>query len=376
VKHHPLWSHSLAERLAMLKPGTLRVAYLAPKPDFGTFRYRCVNPVEALNTHSEDISASYFFYSDLTIIDDLSDYADVLVAVRTPYDARLDQLFRRFFNRDKRVFFDIDDLIFDTRFAPLVASNLGYLIEDEDLNDWTAFISNIGAAMGMASGVTTTNTFLAERIRDVVTVPVYLVPNTFNAAQADASLSTTKGSEAQHPGFRIGYFSGSHSHSQDFDIASGPLADFLRRSPESSLLIVGHLEVPEVFRASESRISRLPFMDFVAMQKVLASVDLNIVPLQSSAFTHSKSELKFFEAALVGTPTLASATPVFVGAIEDGVTGFLTQSAGWDDALSSIEKLGKSKLEKIGEVAKARALSAYSPRVLAESLAHIFGKTL
>ena len=376
MKHHPLWSHGLAERLAMLKPGTLRVAYLAPKPDFGTFRYRCVNPVEALNAHSEDISASYFFYSDLTIVDNLSDYADILVSVRTPYDARLDQLFRRFSHRDKRVVFDIDDLVFDTRFAPLVASNLGYLLEEEELNQWTAFISNIGTAMGMASAVTTTNTFLAQRIRDVVDVPVHVIPNTFNAAQAEASLSVPKKASEATPGLRIGYFSGSHSHSQDFDVAAGPLADFLRKSPESSLLIAGHLEVPEAFRAFESRITRLPFMDFVAMQGVLASVDLNIVPLQSSPFTHSKSELKYFEAGLVGTPTLASATPVFAGAVRDGVTGFLAQSAGWDEALASVAKLGPSKRREIGQAAKSHALSAYSPEVLAQSLTQVFSNEL
>ena len=131
---HALWSHSLAERIGMLKDGTTRVAYLAPKPEYGTFRYRCFNPVDVINRRSHKLSASYFFYSDLETLDNLAEYADVLVVSRCPHDAPLDRLYRRFRNHGKRILFDIDDLVFDTRYATLVASNLGYLLEEEELN--------------------------------------------------------------------------------------------------------------------------------------------------------------------------------------------------------------------------------------------------
>ena len=371
---HALWSHSLAERLEMLKSGTTRVAYIAPKPEYGTFRYRCFNPVDAINRYSTALSASYFFYSDLLTIDNLADYADVLVVSRCPHDAPLDRLYRRFRNQGKRVFFDIDDLVFDTRYATLVASNLGYLLEEEELNQWTAFISNIGSALQASDGVLTTNAYLAERISETTSLPVFVVPNTFNDAQRKASDDALASGELQEQGLHLGYFSGSQSHSLDFAIVARQVAAFLEESPHSRLTIVGHLEVPAEFARFGNRIATRPFMDFLSMQTVLRGIDLNIVPLQDSPFTWSKSELKYFEAALVETPTLASRTPVFQAAIDPGVTGYLADSSEWIEALRHIESQGSNELRKIGKQARASVLGTYSPEALSGMLDGILGK--
>ena len=42
---------------------------------------------------------------------------------------------------------------------------------------------------------------------------------------------------------------------------------------------------------------------------------------------NSKSELKFFEAGILGIPTVAAATQTFREAIDDGVDGFVASSA-------------------------------------------------
>lgn len=371
---HALWSHSLPERLGMLKKGTIRVAYLAPKPEYGTFRYRCFNPVDAINRHSAELSALYFFYSDLETIDNLSDYVDVLVVSRSPMDAQLDRLYRRFRNAGKRIFFDIDDLVFDVNFATLVASNLGYPLEKADLNNWTAFIASINIALKEADEVIATNEFLAQRIREISRLPVHVVPNTFNDAQQLASDTARANVRETQRGLRLGYFSGSSSHSRDFDVVASQIVRFLDESPESTLTIVGHLELPEEFAPLGERVTTKPFMDFLDMQFLVREIDLNIVPLQDSAFTWSKSELKYFEAALVETPTLASATPVFRNAIKQGVTGFLAESTEWFEALQHAESLDHEGLLAVGATARAEVLETYSPLALAEKLDGILGK--
>jgi glycosyltransferase involved in cell wall biosynthesis len=374
MSSHPLWNHSVAHRLAMLRPGTHRVAYLAPKPDYGTFRYRGFNPTQALRDHSTTVSASYFFYSDLQIIDNLAEWADTLVVVRAPYDERLDAVYRQFHNVGKRVFFDIDDLVFDRRFITLVASSLENELQEGELNQWSAFINNTGFALGLADEVITTNTYLAARISEVVDLPVHVVPNTFNASQHHASEAVRHVKKPETSGLRVGYFSGSHSHSLDFDGVADALRRYLEGSPQSSLTIVGHLDVPETLQSVSSRITRLPFMDFLDMQGVLAKVDLNIVPLQSSPFTFCKSELKYFEAALVHTPTLASRTPVFESAITEGVTGFLADSGTWLERLQKIDALGSDARSTVAASAKAHALDTYSPTQLAHALELLFGE--
>ena len=373
MKPHALWSHSLPERVAMLQGGTTRVAYLAPKPEYGTFRYRCFNAVDALNSHSSKFSASFFFYSDLDVVENLADHADILVVSRCPHDGPLDRVYRRFRNKGKAVLFDIDDLVFDTRFATLVASNLGYVLEEEELNQWTAFISNVGTALRASDGVITSTKYLGGLIQDFTNNPVYVSSNTFNSAQRDVSEKVRR-IEQSSPGLRLGYFSGSHSHSLDFAIIKSQLAAFLRESPSSTLTIAGHLALPPEFSEFGERITTLPFMDFLDIQKALAAIDLNLVPLQDGPFTWSKSELKYFEAALVRTPTLASATPVFREAITQGRNGYLATSTEWLSTLRTIASRGHEELASVGAQAQHHAVTAYSPESLALRLEKILNK--
>jgi len=370
---HALWSHSLPDRTARLRNGTTRIAYLAPKPEYGTFRYRCFNPVDALNRHSTSLSASYFFYSDLLTLDNLADYADVLVVSRCPMDAQLDRLYRRFGNAGKKVLFDIDDLVCDVRYATLVASNLGYPLEKADLNNWTAFIASINQSLTRADNVITTSDYLAEKIRDIFSGQIHVIPNTFNEAQRTASEKALAEPQLASRGLRLGYFSGSKSHSRDFDVVAGQMLSFLEESPESSLTIVGHLDLPSEFDRLGEQVITKPFSDFLDMQLLLRHIDLNIVPLQDSAFTWSKSELKYFEAALVEIPTLATNNPVYSKAITPGVNGFLAHSTEWLDSLRSIIRLQPERLRAVGTAAREAVLDHYGPVTLAERLNHLFG---
>ena len=371
---HKLWSDTLPQRLAKLKAGTVRVAYLAPLPEYGTFRYRCFNPVDAINGNSTKLSASYFFYSDLDILADLSDYADVLVVSRCPWDAPLDRLFRRFRNKGKRIYFDIDDLVFDTNFASTVSSALGNAVQDVEFNRWTAFISNIGRALAASDEVITTNSYLAQRIKDFASLPVHIVPNSYNLHQELRSQKVREAQREPSPGLHIGYFSGSQSHSRDFAVVSNHLEQFLSESPKSRLTVVGHLQLPPSFERFGERVIREPFVDFLDMQSLVGAVDLNIVPLQDNPFTWSKSELKYFEAALVETPTLASLTPVFSQAIHDGKTGFLAESTRWLERFREIDALGPDGRSAVGRAAREHVHGVYSPEQLLSAVESILEK--
>ena len=118
------WEKSLVERLGELKPGTLRVGYVYERAEPGTFRYRCYNMVQALNSHTDDISAGYFFLYDLQSIDNLVDHLDVLVLVRVRYDNYVDRLVRQARIKGIPVLYDLDDNIFDVESTPLLVSSL------------------------------------------------------------------------------------------------------------------------------------------------------------------------------------------------------------------------------------------------------------
>jgi hypothetical protein len=65
-------------------------------------------------------------------------------------------------------------------------------------------------------------------------------------------------------------------------------------------------------------------------------VEINLVPLQDNVFTNCKSELKWFEGAIVGTLTVATPTYTYRHAIEHGRTGWLVPSQQWLSVLRDI----------------------------------------
>jgi len=368
------WDIPLRERLGLLKEGTHRVAYFAPKADSGSFRYRCYNMTQALNAGSKRVSTSYFFLTDLPHIDDLSDYADSLVVFRTPYDTDIDRVITRFRRGGGKVFFDIDDLVFDVRFAPLVTSNLNYKLFGKDIDQWFAFIANIGACLSLTDHVITTNTYIADRVKDFADLPVSVVPNFMNNEQIEASNTVWESRTTRKTaGLRLGYFSGSHSHAKDFAVAEKGVVDFLKGSPSSTLTVLGHLQLTPALSEVESQIRTRPFMNFIELQSAVADVDVALSPLQSSPFTFSKSELKFFESAAVGTLTLASPTPVFRGAFEHGVSGFLSGSSQWGQRLSEIEALPPEKRSDIVSTARTVALTRHTGAAQVPVLEELFG---
>ena len=71
------------------------------------------------------------------------------------------------------------------------------------------------------------------------------------------------------------------------------------------------------------------------LQRLIAEVEINIAPLQDNLFTNCKSELKYFEAAITGTITVASPTYTFSRAIVDGGNSFLAAAYEWNAKLEA-----------------------------------------
>jgi glycosyltransferase involved in cell wall biosynthesis len=329
------WERPLTARLADLKPGTRRVAYVYERAEPGTFRYRCYNMAQAINQTASEVSASYFFLQDLLAIDRLSDYADVLVLVRVRYDSDVERLIRSFRLANKPVLYDIDDHIFTLEGNALLVASLDRgLTRFGQAEKWMGVVGRIRQSLQMVDGVITTTDFLATQLRTQFSVPVAVVPNFLNTEQWEFS-STLRATRVAPPPDApvIGYFSGSASHNRDYQIAEEGLLHVLELFPRARLRIAGYLEPPESLKKFAERIDRLPFMDFLGLQRAISEVSVNLSPLQHNAFSYSKSELKYFEAAAVGVLTVASPVPVFSQAITHQHNGYLADHLAWPDVL-------------------------------------------
>lgn len=365
------WQISLSDRLSSLQGAQYRVLYFYELPDSASFRYRCHNMAEALNEYAPDVRATYIFLSDMKALSDPSDFADVLVVARTRYDTHVERLIASFRNRGKKVFFDIDDLIFDTAHAPLVASNLNFDLWGEGLDKWFSLISRIGATLQLCDEVITTNAYLSRLASEFSGLPAQVIPNFLNNQQLAVSqelFAKRGGSHETETSFRMGYFSGSKSHKKDFDVIANSLAEVMEKNNHVHFLLVGHLELPDNLKAFGDRLEVVGFTDFLSLQELISRVDLCLTPLQESIFTYSKSQLKFFEAGIVGVPTMATATPVFAEAITHNHNGYLVETHDWVAQISMLIEKGKETSDHVGREARRSALGIFTPEKVVTSI--------
>ena len=356
------WNQPLPHRLQLLRPGSTRVAYFSELPDQASFRYRCYNMAQALNGFSTTHSGSYFFLSDLYAVEDLSEFADILVLSRVRYDGHVHRLIDQFKRAGKKVFSDIDDLIFSPRYSGLVARSIGHPTEGEVIDSWFAFLSRIGETLRLSDAVIVTTPHLAGLIHNEYSHPVGVVPNFLNDEQITVSKSARAAKTKSPPGcLRLGYFSGSNSHNLDFQIIAPALKSVLVEHPGLRLVLVGDLTVPAELDPVADNIELLPFMDILSLQEAIAAVDVNLVALQTNDFTYCKSELKFFEAAIVDVPTIATATPIYSSVIKNGVNGFLVEGENWLEMLEHIIGMTPTQLVALGVAARASAELSYLP---------------
>jgi glycosyltransferase involved in cell wall biosynthesis len=337
-------------RLAQLTKGTIRVAYFAENVHSSTFRYRAGNMVQALNQPvakgTIETSAACFFSGDLHYTADIVDGADMLVISRARYDLGIAQLIQQFKTQHKKVWFDIDDLVFDANYIDLIICTSGQEPTDDVLNYWYGVVGRMAQVLRLCDGVITTNAYLADKIKQFINLPVRIIPNFVNAAQlaVSAPLYQRKLTAGFDPRERIklGYFSGSSSHNADVSLISHALERIMAADARIDLVLVGHVDIEQAFGARfggylkghlADRVTLHPFVDFVALQELIADVDFNLVPLQVNEFTHCKSELKFVDAAIVGTLTIASPTFAYAQVIRHGENGYLAEVEQWEAVL-------------------------------------------
>nr|AGC71889.1 lipopolysaccharide biosynthesis protein [uncultured bacterium A1Q1_fos_4] len=357
------------ERIATLRTDTFvlhgnskavrRIAYFAENDCSSTYRYRAANMAAVLNDATLKVSdnqelhasAACFYSADLPEhAQQIAECADILVISRARYDENLAHLVHLFKEQHKRVLYDIDDLVFDVDEIDLIIDTLGQAATDEVLNYWFSIVARMGKALRMCDGAFTTNNFLARKLQHFLppTASVHVVPNFINQKQSETSQlfyqRKLDNMFATNGRIKFGYFSGSATHNKDLALMAPALVQLMLMNEQVDLLLVGHVDIALAFGSDFSkmvsnewahRVTLIPFTDYLTLQSLISEVDFNLVPLQSNDFTNCKSELKFFDAAAVGTPTLASPTFAYEHAITHTKTGYLVEDSAWLKELSN-----------------------------------------
>ncbi|NTW13578.1 MAG: glycosyltransferase family 4 protein [Candidatus Moranbacteria bacterium] len=295
----------------------------------------------------------------------LVSYADnfaVFIFHRVLYTSSVSKLVQEIKRMGKTIIFETDDLVYDPAF--LVHMDYWRVMNPLERKLYENGVGGEILADPYVQVATTSTSFLAEKLREKEK-KVFVVPNRLPVSDvAIADELYHKRQEWMNSRtddvITIGYFSGTAGHDKDFSTVTGVLIELFEKHANLRLLIVGPLVLDDMFGAFSDRIDRMHYVERKKHFGNIASVDINIAPLEiGNPFCEGKSELKFFEAGILGVPTVAAGTRTFREAIREGVDGFV--------AANEIE--WKEKLERlitdfdlrriIGEQARKTVLVRY-----------------
>ena len=161
---------------------------------------------------------------------------------------------------------------------------------------------------------------------------------------------------------RIVYGSATLAHNQDFhDIAGQAIRHVLEAFSHVELVVVGHLALDDSFSPYADRIIKIDLIkDPIAYWSLLSTMDINLAVLASGLMTDCKSEIKWLEAAVLGVPSVVSATATYNEVVEDGVTGLIAQTPEqWTARLRMLVE-DEACRHRIGEAAREHVLRSYS----------------
>ena len=357
--------------------GKKKIIYIKDVFEITTFRYRTYNVMEALENSTKYI-VTCFMVEELRVISKLIDKIDLVILQRCKWSIELESFLNLAKTIGIKIVFDMDDLIYNNKYIPDYLYNIGDYT-DSCISSLVAMVNLYRMSIDFCDEFIVSTPKLALQMEKDFKKKTYIYHNFLNFEQEEISkkICSLKEKKYDNSKFVIGYFSGSGTHARDLDVALDSILKLMNKYDDVYFEIVGFMALNNKFDKyiKNKRLIMKPLVTYQELQYLIGSVDLNIIPLQKNLFNDCKSELKFFEAAIVNTLTLASSNAVYGKVIEDGVNGFLVDDFDWFDKLEYIY-LNRNKLKKIVDNARIYSLDEYGCSTQREGLSSMFDEII
>ncbi len=261
--------------------------------------------------------------------------ADIVIIWRAEDSPMVAEIFSRTRATRAKVLFDVNDLMFKPELATISTID-GIRSLGHDAASVAEMFQRIQEVAVQADACICTTAELARQMQEFNRT-TFVLPNGFDATVLRTSRRAVRRRGRDSDGLvRLGYAAGTRTHQADFRIAADAVGRILRQRPQCRLVLFrdpAHLTPimdPAEFPALAGLDGQIEWRDAVALSDLpneLARFDINLAPLEvDNPFCEAKSELKYFEAALVEVCTIASPTDPMRRAIHDGETGRLAAS--------------------------------------------------
>ena len=298
--------------------------------DYAPVRYRVFFQKEQLE--SQGVSVDVIYYEDMNV--EHVDRYDVFIFHRVPFLKELGLCTEKIKQQNKMCIYDIDDLIFEKELV-MGKYEVKEMSDIERERYFDGIERNLKLLQLCDFGMASTET-IATHMRKYID-HVFVQRNGFSEELLQYSQQVSARKQESKNEIIVGYFSGSATHDDDLKMIAQPLARILRKYSHVRLLIGGSITIPKALQKYSLQIKRQKFVPWKKLPEIIATVDINIVPLTDTVFNNAKSEIKYTEAALVKVPTVASGSDSFVHAIAHGQTGFIAKTQKeWFDYMEQL----------------------------------------
>lgn len=293
-------------------------------------RYRVDHQMEQLE--ATGFSCKGISYDKIDI-NDLKYYRG-FVFFRCPITNEVREFIKAAKKENKAVFYDIDDLVIDQKYT----NTIKYLktMSKEELDLYNDGVNRMRETLEMCDYAITTTERLASELQNYVK-EVYINRNVASEKMVKLSIKATNEIKRDKDKVVMSYLSGSITHNDDFKMILPVVQRLMKEHDNLYLKVVGLLDIPEELQEFKSRILTAPFVSWLELPNIIASIDINLAPLEESIFNEAKSENKWTEASLCKTVTVASNFGAFKTCIRDGVDGLLCDTL--DDWYTKLNKV-------------------------------------
>lgn len=326
-------------------------------------RYRVSHQREQLLSYGITSDQVYFADLDLKQIG----WYNVFVFFRCPLNETTEKFVKLAKKYQKTVLYDIDDLVFDTKYTDTIPYVTA--LEKKEREAYDENVRAYGQLLDLCQGAVTTTGELSEALKlHVKEVCI----NRNRASEEMMQISETAlNQKTEHKEVvRLGYFSGSITHNPDIEMLLPVLLKLMRQYKNLEFVSVGELEIPEELKEFADRIKILPFVDWKNLPKLISDVDINLAPLEDTIFNRAKSENKWVEASLVQVVTVASNLGAFADTIENQKTGFLCKDLKeWEETLCALieqPRLRRKIAMQAYQFCKEAYLTTYTGKTLVD----------
>jgi glycosyltransferase involved in cell wall biosynthesis len=345
-----------AEHVARLSTKTsLKHVLFVAGVEEAPMRYRTYLPAEALGLFG--ITSDIVFYTDPQM-EEMAANADLLVLHRVRATRRVLNLIEKLRERQVRVLFDVDDLVFDYETSKQIP-----WLRTVPPDQAAAILQNsrlYRTTMEACDAVICSTEPLRDHVTQLLGVPAHYFPNGVGLRLLCISDAAVNKASLPRPR-RIGYFSGTYTHQADWQMIEPGVMDFLKKFADVELWIVGQVKITSALKRLGERVKPVPMQAWQHLPELTRQVDINLAPLTLDLdFNETKSAIKWLEAALVQVPTIASPSQPFRTVIKHGHNGMLADTV--DEWRQSLELLiGDEKLRhRIGQQARQDALESFN----------------